>query len=712
MASRADIKQLLLQVDASVTLAQRNMDQLAAAVQADSDKMSRSLDRVDDATDRLGRGFNAVRNVAATLGVTLGAAGIAQGVRTFLGYADSARMLEAQLRLATSASGNFAQAQEDVRRISTETRSGLEETANLYATFQRNAVELGITQAQAARATETVSKTFQISGASAAEAAGGLRQFLQAIQSGQLRGEEFNSVMENAPRLARLLADSLGVTIGQLRAMAAEGQITGDKLIAALTDRRFTATIDEEFRALPVTFDQAMTQVTNAATITFGAFDQGGEFSSAIASFVLDFTTGADTITDSAEQAGIDIRSAFEGLGDAFLPLWEGAASVFDFIDIRLQGTRDSIGDLLGLYDSIVNIPGQVGNWAHDTDMRLFGWSGGNRTELSDARGRFLRGYDASDRRLQTNAEARRNGLIASGGQSRPGNEFLRYLNAPDEYDMYGRPLRARPRPRSTGGGPSGRRGGGRRARTPTQVDWQGRRESDANIFGANAPSLANDGLAYSLWPEELERSRAALAEIQGELQAIATDMPNLGEMLTTEDQRRLDDFRNTFFDDVSSGLASAIRRGEDLGDVLIDAFARAGEELLASGIFDILSGNGFGGKSGASGFLSFATRALGFGGGRARGGDVMPGKWYLTGEQGPEIIVPKAPGVVIPNGAMMGGRGGGPVNEHYYFRGNLMTPEFWAQIRAGDEGAARLGAAGAARGIAKKAQRRFPQGF
>src|SRR3546814_5986254 len=75
--------------------------------------------------------------------------------------------------------------------------------------------------------------------------------------------------------LARLLADSLDVPVGSLRAMAEQGELTADKLLRALTDTKFTASIDAEFKQMPVTFDQAMTQVHNAAIVTFGAFDQG-----------------------------------------------------------------------------------------------------------------------------------------------------------------------------------------------------------------------------------------------------------------------------------------------------------------------------------------------------------------------------------------------------------------------------------------------------
>lgn len=281
---------------------------LKAGLSSAESTYRRGIGNMQRDTERFGReserSFGLIKTGLAGLAAYLTTGAIIGGAREFLRLADSAKQIEAQLRLATQQTGTFAQATQDVQRIAMETRSGLSETAGLYANFARNAQELGISQQEAARATETVTKAFRISGATAAEAAGGLRQFLQGVQSGTLRGEELNSVLENAPRLARLLADSLGVTIGQLRAMGAEGELSADKLTAALTDRRFTEAIDAEFKELPVTFSEAMQQVENAATITFGAFDRGGQFSTAIATFVQDSASGFADMESAAESLG------------------------------------------------------------------------------------------------------------------------------------------------------------------------------------------------------------------------------------------------------------------------------------------------------------------------------------------------------------------------------------------------------------------------
>src|SRR3546814_725962 len=191
----------------------------------------------------------------------------------------------------------------DVKRIADATRNGLAETTDLYATFMRNGRELGITQDQAAKATETFAKTLKISGAGAAEASSATTQFSQALAFGVLRGDEFNGIMESSPRLARLLADSLDVPVGSLRAMAEQGELTADKLHRALTDTKFTASIDAEFKQMQVTFDKAMTHMHNAAIVTFGAFDQGGEFSTMLATFVFGGADGFKGLESSEEHA-------------------------------------------------------------------------------------------------------------------------------------------------------------------------------------------------------------------------------------------------------------------------------------------------------------------------------------------------------------------------------------------------------------------------
>lgn len=395
---------MALTAEEVVVIVEAKLDKFRADVRNSArewDSSMQGIQRSSNATEGIIKSF--ARGAAGAL-ATIGVGALA---RTFLDLADRSKQLEAQLKLATSTFGNLADAQEDVRRIAEETRTGLESTADLYGTFMRNARELGITQEAAARSTETFSKTLQISGAGAAEASAATTQFSQALASGVLRGDEFNSIMESAPRLSRLLADSLNVPVGSLRAMAEQGELTADKLVNALTNTKFTAGIDQEFRQLPVTFDQAMEQVQNAAILTFGAFDRGGEFSTALANFITDGSDGFKSLEQSAEDFGISVRGTLEGLGSAFAPLVDAGLSAFEALGISLSNFsadgRKEIAGLLGAMDDLLNIGPSIAN--------MFGANG--RFD-SNFRGRFLASSGASDAYRQERAQNAR--LVAQFG--------------------------------------------------------------------------------------------------------------------------------------------------------------------------------------------------------------------------------------------------------------------------------------------------------
>lgn len=312
------------------------MEQTARRVTASLDLQDASIARLESHMNtgfsRIGASANASqRLVSSAMGGIKGAlAGVSAVAlaQSFLKLADESKKLDAQLRLATSGFGSYGQAQEDVARIADETRAGLSETASLYSNFVRGAKELGGSQAEAARATETFSKTLKISGADAGQAASATLQFGQALAAGALRGDELNSILEASPRLARLLADAMGQPIGQIKKLGEEGKLTSDKLLRALTDQKFTAGIDDEFRVLPATFDDAMTKVENAALTTFSAFDRGGQFSTAIANFVTDGADGFGDLESAAERFGIEMREQIDQIVEAARPLLDTLSEI------------------------------------------------------------------------------------------------------------------------------------------------------------------------------------------------------------------------------------------------------------------------------------------------------------------------------------------------------------------------------------------------
>lgn len=293
-------------------------------------------------------------------GIGRAVAGVAAGfsamaaAQAFLAIADKAKGMDAQLRLATASFGSFNQAQEDARRIAQESRGGLVETATLYTAFLRTSQEIGRSQMDAAQATETFSKALKIGGADTSAVASATLQMKQALSSATVQWEELGPILEASPRIAQVLTDAFGVTKSELRKMAEQGKLSGKMMFDALNKPEIIRQINAEFATLGVTYAEAMQQVENAAIITFGAFDRGGQFSKALADFITQGGDGFADLEKAAEEFGINVRSVLEGLGGAFDPVLQAGLSVFDALGIRIsQFSADGRAEIEGLFGAI-----------------------------------------------------------------------------------------------------------------------------------------------------------------------------------------------------------------------------------------------------------------------------------------------------------------------------------------------------------------------
>lgn len=185
-----------------------------------------------------------------------------QAMRQIVETADAYSGLQARLALATGSAESASAAFADLNELTKRNHSDIQATAGLYTKLAMSTESLGLSHNELLTITETVGNAFRVSGASAGEMDSAIRQLGQGFASGALRGDEFNSMMENAPRLAQALADSLGVTRGELREIAADGQLTSEAMAKAFMEQ--SAAIQEEVGKIPVTAGQAMQDVRNA----------------------------------------------------------------------------------------------------------------------------------------------------------------------------------------------------------------------------------------------------------------------------------------------------------------------------------------------------------------------------------------------------------------------------------------------------------------
>lgn len=186
-----------------------------------------------------------------------------------LDAADKFSTMRSKLSLVVSAGEDLYQIEEDLFQQAQRNRADLQATVTLY-TKLRNARK-DLTDVAAQEIVDTWSKTLLVSGASASEAASATLQFAQAMASGRLQGDELRSILENNTRFATLLADGLGITVGMLRKMGAEGELTVDKITAAM--QAGGAKLTSEAESISVTMGQAWQNLGNATIRLVGLLD-------------------------------------------------------------------------------------------------------------------------------------------------------------------------------------------------------------------------------------------------------------------------------------------------------------------------------------------------------------------------------------------------------------------------------------------------------
>ena len=330
-----------------------------------NNEVAEGSNRVSSTINGVGGAWNKVAGIAAALGIGISVAELAK-------IADNFQNISAQIRLVSDSSEEFHSALEGVRVIATQTTTSLESTANLYARISQAGKDLGVTQEQALEVTRAINQSIQISGGSAASADAAITQMIQALQSGVLRGEEFNSMMEQAPRLTTALADSLGVTKGELRAMAGEGKISSEVLINAIREQ--SAVIAEEYTKIPTTIGGAIGNVKTNFTMLVGEIDSANAASQGIVQTLLYLSDNLDVLMTLFNDVTQGVAYFSDRLNSA-------DPSTIDAVKNAVVTAYDAIKTLIS---TVVDV-GDVINDVFYTGLDvLFGWSGvvsGDATE-------------------------------------------------------------------------------------------------------------------------------------------------------------------------------------------------------------------------------------------------------------------------------------------------------------------------------------------
>lgn len=504
---------------------------LYASLDLESANFLNGLKNATRATDRAATSIDKAMLKASTavkgFVAVWAANNVIQGAQKLMELADAGKKLEGQLRLATDGWGSYAQAEKDVQRISAQTRSDLNNTGVLYAKNSRGVKELGGNQMQAALMTENFNKALKVGNANTNEAASATLAWGQAMNSGKMEGEDYNSILDASPPLIEALARSLNQPIGAMKKLVEDGKITGQVMMDALTKPEYTKKLIEDFEKVPRTWEESVTLMENQAQTLVTAFDRGSGLSNAIVDLFQSGVDGATDMGNAAEDKGIEmraefmataqtIRDGFEALDDTFEPLRTAAAALFGDIRSEALSTRDYVASLFKTIDQLRNAPADFSMMLHDKIQKETGvnmpkgWFVGENHQRSDIAGTWTRNYD---REVNTRQGDKANRQFADRFPNlvykpKPGGNMMDWWNGTGAYAPKPKPKPRTPADDKKGG----RKRGGSRGPSAEQLARKAERE---------ATNQRRDALAYE---NELGRADSDLISARAQLTVVAKE--------------------------------------------------------------------------------------------------------------------------------------------------------------------------------------------
>ncbi|MEB6409462.1 tape measure protein [Enterobacter vonholyi] len=268
-------------------------------------KANKSLDSIGNSATTAAKKMDELQTNINRVAGAIAASLVVDWGKAFLVAADNMSQLNARIERLTGSAAAASQTMHSLMRISSATGGSLQDTAKLWETLSTALRDTGATNGQIIQLTETLQKIGRIGGSSSEEMANALRQFGQSISSGTVRAEEFNSILEQMPELARQIAAGLGVSIGQLRQLMLDGKLTAEDALNAI--QKQTGSVNAEFEKLPRTLSQVNTALTNSFLSMIDSVNQATGASSGMVAVIDSLTAALDRLVGKAISADAQI---------------------------------------------------------------------------------------------------------------------------------------------------------------------------------------------------------------------------------------------------------------------------------------------------------------------------------------------------------------------------------------------------------------------
>ncbi len=333
-----------------------------------ADRLESDLNRIRDEARRVEGAATRLSGAFTTLKTAIGAVAGSMIVREFIQVSDSMSLMDARLKKATDSMAEFAAQQKALHAIARDTHADIKDTTDLYVKLAPALKDLGKSTDEINKVTSSFTKALQLGGASAEEAAAAIKQFGQAMGSGALKGDEFNSIAEASPTLMRYFADGLGVPIGKLKELASQGKLTAEAVSDALL--KMNEQISKDAAQMPVTVGDAFTDLKTEMSLLVAEFDKAA---GATGGMSQGLETLADWIKDNRSdivEFGLDVYRSFQLMGTAVIWLGLAVDNVFSAIPTAItlaidtatttlsNGLNSMIAEAEEAYNSIASLWG------------------------------------------------------------------------------------------------------------------------------------------------------------------------------------------------------------------------------------------------------------------------------------------------------------------------------------------------------------------
>ncbi|WP_191082728.1 tape measure protein [Roseococcus microcysteis] len=645
----------------SVRLSLEDAARVKAGLREVGETGQRSLDQIKGGAERASRSLDLLD--VAVRGLQI--AGLAAAARAFVQAGDSLTQGLSRLQNATGSIERASEVYEALYRNALSTGVAVGESVSAFQRFSIAAREIGATSDQVVRLVGGLQRVAIVSGASTQEISSATLQLAQALASGVLQGDELRAILEAMPLLAEGLSRELGVSIGELRKLGSEGQLTAERVFPALL--RATERLGAEFERAPLSLSRAFGQLTAATDTFLGQLDQAIGLSNGLARALAGTARVLDGIRRGAGlglpgEVDADRRRQAEELRAAIARM-EAENDGRD--SLRPQPRRGSIrGGLVGTaqqqagVDRAARLEELRRQYAELSEEITRGEQAAGERQRAEQEGAAAQAADSRRRRAAAEAEELRKQLddrfrINSAYEERVRRlreaEAAGGLTAADRTRLETLALRERDQALQRIEGTT------RRVATIPRPDREAEREIN-DLIRERERLIQNNETAYEKYQRRLETlgrlvERAERAgrpvpdeTISREANAALEELERGQQRVQAATERTSSTARDlglTF----SSAFEDAIIKGEKLSKVmqgLLQDIARVIArrtitEPLGNAVTTALSGFSFGNLF--SGLF------------RAEGGPVSAGQPYIVGERGPEWFVPSRSGTVLPNG-------------------------------------------------------------